>query len=362
MNVDVAARVIDRTRALAAIPAPTLDEGDRADVVAGWWSLELQDVSIDTVGNVWAQVRAGTGPAAIVAAHLDTVFSREVDHRTREVDGRLYGPSVGDDSVAVAALSTLNQLLPDDPGGPVWIVATVGEEGLGNLRGIRHALAEPRMDIGAVIAVEGNWLGRVCLTGVGSIRRRIELRGPGGHAWEASAAPSAVHRICRIVAALDQAHRPEAGRTSMNVGLIGGGTAINARADRAWFDVDLRSVTADGLAALVDTLETCIDEHCGDMVVISESLGDRPAGRLDPAHPLARAAMTALGAHGLEARITAASTDANAAHAAGIPAIAIGVTCGEQEHTTNEWIELEPIATGLRVLADTVTGYLRRTR
>lgn len=363
MSTDaLAARVIERTRTLAEIPAPPLDEGDRADVVAGWWSTELDEVSVDAVGNVWARVRSGTGPAVVVAAHLDTVFARTVDHTTSVVNGRLYGPSVGDDSVAVAALSTLDQLLPDDPGGAVWVLATVGEEGLGNLTGIRHAIAEPRVQMGAVIAIEGNWLGRVCLTGVGSVRRRIEVVGPGGHAWEAADNPSAVHSLCRIVAALDQAERPRAGRTAVNVGLINGGTAINARAERAWFDLDLRADTAAGLAALSATLDECISQHAAALTVTATSLGDRPAGELHPSHPLALAALAALGAHGVESRISAASTDANAAHAAGIPALAVGVTIGAQEHTIGEWIELAPIPTGLLALADTVTDYFRRIR
>lgn len=355
-------QVIERTRYLASIPAPSFHEHERARVVANWWSNELHEVSTDEVGNVWGQVRDGDGKAVVVAAHLDTVFGFDVEHTTELLDGRLRGPSVGDDSVAVASLITLASLLPEDPGGPVWLLATVGEEGLGNLTGIRHAISNPRCDIGAVIAVEGNWLGRVCLTGVGSIRHRVTLDGPGGHAWEASEIDSAVHGIARIISAIDAAPRPQIGRSAVNVGKVGGGTAINAKADHAWFEIDLRADTSGALDELNAMVVAAVREHSGILTATWESLGDRPAGGLDPTHELALAAGTALNEAGIEPEFTAASTDANAAHAAGIPALAIGVTRGSDEHTVHEWIDLEPIGVGVDVLASTVTRYLRSTR
>lgn len=355
------AEVIDHTRVLAATPAPSFHEGDRAALVSAWWAEWASDVAVDGVGNVWAQVRDGAGPAVVVAAHLDTVFAADVDHSVVERDGRLLGPSVGDDSVAVAALGALDALLPPDPGGPVWVLATVGEEGLGNLTGIRHALSTPPAQIGAVIALEGNWLGRVCTTAVGSVRRRVTLRGPGGHAWEASDVPSAIHGVARVVAALDAAQRPHGARTALNVGRIGGGTAINARADHAWFDVDLRAASQPALDDLVETLDAAVRAVAGEFTIEVEPLGDRPAGAIDAGHPLVVAAVGALEGAGITAELTAASTDANAAHPVGVPAIALGVTRGAGEHTLDEWIELSPLGPGLSVLATTITDYLRRT-
>jgi tripeptide aminopeptidase len=354
-------QVIERTRHLASIPAPSFHEHDRATVVADWWSEELGEVTTDEVGNVWGRVRDGHGKAVVVAAHLDTVFGRDIDHTTSRRDGQLHGPSVGDDSVAVAALATLNPLLPDDPGGPVWILATVGEEGLGNLAGIRHAISNPRCEIGAVIAIEGNWLGRICTTAVGSIRHRVTLVGPGGHAWEASDVDSAVHGVARIINAIDMAPRPEIGRSAVNVGKVGGGTAINARANHAWFEIDLRADTSDALNQLDTMVADAVREQCGDLTAEWESLGDRPAGEIDPSHALVLAATTALSKTGIDPEMIAASTDANAAHAAGIPALALGITRGSGEHTIHEWIELEPIGVGLDALATTVTHYLRST-
>ncbi len=352
--------VIERTKALASVPAPSLDESERAEIVRKWWEDDFNPVIVDSIGNVWASVQQGPGPALVVAAHLDTVFDRAVAHGTRTEAGRLYGPSVGDDSVAVAALSAAAQLLPDDCGN-VWILATVGEEGIGNLAGIRHALANPQAPIGALIAVEGNWLGRVCLTAVGSTRYCVTLRGPGGHAWEEAEADSAIHGVARVVAALDDISLPVEAKTAVNVGLIRGGTAINAKAAEASFDIDLRASSQAALNDLEEAMRKLVEIGRRSLEVDWESLGHRPAGSLSPDHELAVAAIEALAGVGIDAELTAASTDANAAHAAGVPALALGITIGSGEHTTGEWIELSPIGTGLQVLADTISNYTRGT-
>ena len=165
-----------------------------SSLVRSWWESDgLGEVHTDAVGNVWAQVRRGEGPIVVLCAHLDTVFGADVSHIVSWSTGSaLVGPSVGDDSVGLAALSAAGASLPSD-GMPVWVLATVGEEGLGNLRGARAALDAPRRPVAAFIAVEGNYLGRVSTVGVGSVRRRVCVHGPGGHAWEAKETPSAVH-------------------------------------------------------------------------------------------------------------------------------------------------------------------------
>ena len=188
----------------------------------------------------------------------------------------------------------------------------------------------------------------------------MTLTGPGGHAWEAADVDSAVHGVARVTAALEAAPRPVGARTAVNVGRIGGGAGINVRADHAWFEVDLRADTPEALGQLTTALESCINQQARDLSIESESLGDRPAGGLDPDHPLAQAAISCLAEAGVEVQVTAASTDANAAHAAGVPALALGITRGANTHTLDEWIELDPIAAGLDVLAATITEYLSR--
>lgn len=352
----LASQVVERTKELAAVPAPSLREHARASVVEGWWTTQFEEVVVDGIGNVWARARQGPEPAIIVAAHLDTVFGYDITHVVKERNGRLHGPSVGDDSVAVAALGAIAELLPPVC-GHVWLLATVGEEGLGNLAGIRHAIANPISPIGTIIALEGNWLGRVCTTAVGSIRYRITLRGPGGHAWEAADADSAVHGAARIIAALDTAPLPDGGKSSINVGIISGGTAINARASEAHFEVDLRSFSSDALKELDKTLFRLIAANKHDLEEEWDCIGSRPAGFIESDHELVLAALEALADVDIATELTAGSTDANAAHAAGIPAVALGITFGAQEHTIDEWIEVSPIATGLQALADTISKY-----
>ena len=201
--------VVDRTIALCAIPAPPRHEGQRAGTVLGWWRADgLAGAATDPAGNVRARLRAGEPdgaaprPAVLVCAHLDTVFGPEVRHGAQRHGGRLAGPGVADNTVAVCALSALDTLLPRPLRHPVWIVATAGEEGLGNLAGVRALLADPPGPVRAVIALEGDYLGRVNITGVGSVRWRVTVTGPGGHAWEDAGQPSAVHEAARLVTAL----------------------------------------------------------------------------------------------------------------------------------------------------------------
>jgi tripeptide aminopeptidase len=347
--------VLRRTIELAEVPAPTGSEANRAAIVRSWWVADgLTDVHVDVTGNVWACARRGDGAAVILCAHIDTVFGPGLSHKTQRDGSRLCGPSVGDDCVGVAALSAATGLLAAT-GAPVWLLASVGEEGLGNLCGVSAALDAPPAPVGAFVAVEGNYLGRVSAIGVGSVRRRHTVTGPGGHAWEASDSPSAIHAAATLVSEITAIPATEG--TSVNVGRIGGGEGINVRAREAWFEVDLRADDASTLADLardVEAIMATVDEplHVEPMV-----LGDRPAGRLDPAHPLVRAAGDALHEVGIAIQSVATSTDANAAHARGIPAIAIGITKGSGEHTPREWIDTALIPDGVRALARTVARY-----
>jgi tripeptide aminopeptidase len=353
--------VVRRTVELAEIPAPTGLEAARHERVRTWWLEDgWADVRADEVGNLWARVRPGEGPAAVICAHLDTVFDDTVDHRVRRDGTLLRGPGVGDDSVGVAALSAVGALLAGAPGAaPVWIVATVGEEGLGNLLGIGEVIRQDRVPLAAVVAIEGNYLGRVATVGVGSVRWRVTVTGPGGHAWEQASAPSAVHAAAEMVAAL--AALPGAG-AAVNVGVFSGGEAVNARARQAVFLADLRATGGAALADLEQRARRVVRAPGAEITVAIEELGRRPAGELAQTHPLARAAAGALRAAGLPAVFTAASTDANAAHAAGVPAVAIGVTTGGGEHTPGEWIDTAQLGTGLRCAAATITAWERGAR
>lgn len=354
-----ASQVLSRTIELASVVSPTGDEGPARDVVSRWWHEDgLGEIEVDDVGNLWATSAPGTSAALALCAHLDTVFGAGVTHGARREGGRLVGPGVGDDRVALAALSTVARLVSvADPGRRVVLVATVGEEGLGNLRGALAAVQDPRHHFEAMIALEGNYLDRVVNVAVGSVRYRVRLEGPGGHAWEAAQHPSTVHAAAAAVAEIARLD-VVAGRDSVNVGTIRGGESINSRARVTSFEVDLRSSDP---VALEDLSQRCsrIAASCandGVEVTITE-IGRRPAGSLDPSHALVRAAFGALETCGRTPRLSASSTDANAAHPRGLAALALGVTRGEGEHTPEEWIDVEDIDVGLRALVLTILGY-----
>ena len=360
---ELAGAVIRRTVELAEIPAPTGEEDARRERVMSWWQEDgWADVHADQAGNLWARVRPGDQPAVILAAHLDTVFEAKADHRVRCDGTLLHGPGVGDDSVGVAALSAVGTLLAGAGSTPVWLVATVGEEGLGNLRGMTEVIRQDQVPLAAVVAIEGNYLGRVAHIGVGSTRWQVTVSGPGGHGWERANAPSAVHAAARMVTELAELARRDSGsgargKSSVNVGVFSGGEAVNARARRAVFLLDLRASQATALDELEARARRIIAAPQTDVTAEIQELGRRPAGELAATHPLAVAAAAALHQAGLTARHTAASTDANAAHAAGVPAIAIGVTTGSGEHTPEEWIDTAPLATGLACAADTIARW-----
>jgi tripeptide aminopeptidase len=356
---ELAGIVLRRTTELAQIPAPPGAEQRRAELVRDWWTADGLQPRIDEAGNVRAaigDIRNGPG-GLLVCAHLDTVFAADAPHQVRAAPGRLTGPSVGDDSVGVAALSAVASLTSSGS-APFWIVATVGEEGMGNLAGIRHTLTHPPGPVTTVIAIEGNYLGRVVITGVGSVRLRVSYTGPGGHAWEQAGAPSAVHAAAAAATAIAGVTVPGA-RFSVNIGSIGGGEAINARASHAWLEADLRADSMTALEQLEGQARLAIaaaagDSRTGGLVAEITELGRRPAGSISRSSPLAQAAAAALAAAGIAPEFGAASTDANAAHAAGIPAVALGVTRGAGEHTPAEWIETSGVPAGLAALAATI--------
>jgi tripeptide aminopeptidase len=374
---ELAQLVLDRTIALSGIPAPTGHEEQRAQVVRDWWAADgLPGVAVGAAGNLRAQLRAGEPhqPAVLLCAHLDTVFGPEVTHAVVRHGGQLTGPGVGDNTVAVCALSALDALLPGRLRHPVWIVATTGEEGLGNLAGVRALLDDPPGPVRAVIALEGNYLGRVNVTGVGSTRWRVRVTGPGGHAWEEASQPSAVHEAARLITALaalaqplpapPAPARPGSARpgqaqpgppkATVNVGLIEGGESVNSRAQRAEFLVDLRSGDPAALDTLRAAARAVLEDPAVPLGVSVHVIGERPAGQLDPGHPLATLAAQVLREAGIPPRLTAASTDANAAYPRGIPALTLGITTGEGTHTEQEWIDIDPVGAGLAALAATV--------
>ena len=362
--------------AIATVPAPTFHEGARARRVR---QLLLRDdpgrlAWIDPVGNAVTRLAgARRDRCLVVAAHLDTVFPDDVPHRTAIRGDRLVGPGVGDNAVAIAALLALPALLATAgvvPACDVVLVGTVGEEGYGNLGGMTAAL-DSLPDAAAVIAVEGHGLGRVTHVAVGSRRLEIHLSAPGGHSWADHGRPSAVHAAGRLIAQLAALSLPVSPRTTLNVGRVSGGSAINAIAADAQIEVELRSTDEEALGELLSAVERAAHKISREGVHASVVLrGVRPAGRIAADSLIVRRARSVLSNLNVRGELDASSTDANVAICRGIPAICVGITNGDNAHTADEWIAIPPITTGLAQLGalvaaicdDIATGQIGRGR
>ncbi len=336
--------------AICQTPAPTFEEAERGALIYGLLEAGGLRPHRDEVGNVTADLPGGEGPRVLVAAHLDTVFERGVDLTVRREGNRLSAPGIGDNSASLAVLShlVLHGLEASRP--RLTYAATVGEEGLGDLRGIRALLKARRHDFDCMIAIDGH-LGTVIDRSVGSKRYSVRFFARGGHSWGDFPSPSAVHALGEAIHALNRMKVPREPRSSYNVGLVSGGTSVNAIAQEAGLFLDLRSVDAPALAHLEQQALAAVrqaGERLGVRVEV-ERVGDRPAAWVDNG-PLAQAAVRALEGAGLSARRAASSTDANAAMAAGLPAITFGVYRGGDPHRLSEWLEPDSLVTGYRAL------------
>ena len=341
---------------LTEIPAPPFGEAARAAryaVLLG--QAGLDDVAVDGVGNVLARrPGAGEGQTVALVAHLDTVFPSGTDVTVRREGDRLYAPGIGDDTRGLILLLNVARALARagvHTLADILFVGSVGEEGLGDLRGVRHLLREggPRVD--RFIAIDGGNDSRVVNQAVGSRRYRITLTGPGGHSWGDFGVANPAHALGRAMFYFDEAATEvvHAGPpTSYNVGRIGGGTSVNAVPQASWAEVDMRSVDPDRLELLDDLLrdavERALDEQNrrrdrGEALEADlELIGDRPSGTVDPETPLVQQALAVTRFLGLAPRLSAASTDANLPIANGMPAVTIGRGgTGGGAHSLDEW-------------------------
>lgn len=350
-GTSISERLIDLTVRLAQTPAPTFEEDDRAALVSQLWRDAGLAPRRDGVGNVVATVPGGDGPTVMVAAHLDSVFPRETDVTVRRNGDRLEGAGVGDNATSIAVLTQYLAELPDHRPRLV-VAATVGEEGAGDLRGARHVVDDWAGKIDHFVALDGH-LGSICHQGVGSKRFEVTYGAAGGHSWGDYPSPSAIHTAAEAVARLARLSIPHDPRSSLNVGLVWGGTSVNSIAASAGFALDLRSVDQHTLDLLWEASENEIRGAAerGGCAVEVKQIGDRPAGTSDN-EVLVTAAREALDAAGVKVSLAAASTDANAAMARGMSAISFGAYRGGGAHTLGEWVDAASLATGLRVLAD----------
>lgn len=344
------------TAAVAAIPAPTFDEGRRAEHVAERLrAIGLSEVQRFGSNNVIGRLGPDRGRGIALVAHLDTVFPNAVDHSVSKRDGRLYGPGIGDNSAGLGGILTAAaalQIAEVAFDSPVWFVGDAGEEGLGDLLGVRQTMEHLEGRLDAVLAIEGTMLGRLGHIAVGSRRLRVRFNGPGGHSWFDFGRPSAVHAAVNAAAAITALPLPKEPRTTFNIGRIEGGEGVNVLAPTAEFLLDMRSMRADALGKLASEVHQVIERErrVSGLEVETDQVGDRPAGSLPRSHPLVEICAAAIERTGLRAESTAGSTDANVPLSMGVPALALGITRGAGTHSLGEWIEIRPMARGVQQL------------
>jgi len=396
-----------RQAALSAIPAPTGAEGQRGARVAELFrEIGLREVAVDRAGNVHGWFHGGGGGGngenagssrngepedtrgpVVVAAHLDTVFGPEVDVQVERRGQRLEGPGISDNARGLAALVAVADAMVTArlaTSRPVLFAATVGEEGSGDLRGVKYLLngggderaagsAPPHTAPTAFIALDGAGLERVIHRALGAKRYHVTFRGPGGHSWAAFGVANPANAVGRAAALLADLPAPRMPRTTCAVVRLGGGTALNSIPQDAWLDLDLRSEDPRALAQLDVTVRAALERAADDenrhrtpgtppLGFALELLGDRPSGVTPRAHPLVQAAIAATRALGRDAELASASTDANVPIALGIPAIALGAggKAGDA-HLATEWFENVEGALGI-VRALLVTAAMAEVR
>ncbi len=361
---------------LTEIPAPPFGEEARARRMAELFGeAGLPDVRQDSVGNVVAlRPGADNRKPLVLSAHLDTVFPAGTDVTVQSDGDLLRAPGISDDGRGLAALITVARALSQAgiaTRTPILFVATVGEEGSGDLRGVRHLFGAdgPAASAAGFISLDGAGMKYVVTRGLGARRFRVVLRGPGGHSWINYGAPNPIHALGRAVGALAAWPTPTDPTLSLTVARWGGGTSVNAIPAEAWVELDFRSESVRHLDIGEDRLRAVLDrsvaeENSGATEHYRQSsrlqievtlVGHRPAGDTALDSPLVEAALAATRALGVEPRVTASSTDANLPMSLGIPAITLGAGGSSGAvHTTDEWYKNENGSTGIQRALHTV--------
>lgn len=332
------ARTLAEQKELVVIAAPPFKEEARArEFLKRISAIGFPDATIDKEGNVIAVRRGnGRGPKLIVSAHLDTVFPPETKIEIREEGGRIFAPGIGDDARGLVELLSVARAL-DASGiktvGDIYFVGTVGEEGLGDLRGAR-ALMKDHPDADGFISIDGSYPDRIVSVAVASHRYRVTFTGPGGHSFGAFGRPSAIHAMGRAIERISDIKPPAQPKTTFTVGTVTGGISVNAIAAEASMEVDIRSVGTAPLFFVDSQIKNAIrlgvaaENDRWESSAISfeiKSVGNRPGGMTLPDSPMIQAVALAIRAVGMQPRVgEPASTDANIAIGMGIPAVTIG--------------------------------------
>jgi tripeptide aminopeptidase len=363
-----AAAITEEHIRICSIPATPFGEQQRAEYFAERFrQLGLTDVSIDEEGNCLGLFKGrSSSPLIIVSAHLDTVFAPGTDFTVRREGDRLLAPGIADDGCGLVALIAIIQALrlaQIKLEGSILFVGTVGEEGEGNLRGVRHLLTRgswSRRKIDAFLSFDGPGVDRITHRALGSRRYRVEFTGTGGHSWGDFGLPNPVHAIGRAISRLAAYPVPKDPRTTFNVGSIAGGTSVNAIPSEATMEVDLRSAGDTELRRLDAFFRRAMKEAAEEengarrpgnppLKLHVEMIGERPSGETPADSPLVKLAIETTRLFGVEPRLDQSSTDSNLPISLGIPAITLGAggTSGAS-HTLAEWYDPRERDKGLK--------------
>lgn len=353
-------RWIADTMAITEVPAPPFKEEARAKAFAEMLRERgLTEVEIDEEGNVLG-LRKGTvaGPAVVVSAHLDTVFPEGTDVTVRREGDRLLAPGIGDDS---AGLSTMLALIDAMNAAGIrtrsdlLFVGTVGEEGLGDLRGVRHLFTKGRYKgrIGAFFSLDGGGMKSMTTAGTGSKRYRMTFKGPGGHSYGAFGIVNPMAALGQTVVELYKVEVPAKPKTTYSASVVGGGISVNSIPEQVWLEVDMRSEDPGQLATLEQQFLAIVDRSVeaensarstedGRISAEKKKIGDRPAGETPPSTDIVRFAEAAYRAEGIDVERRASSTDSNLPMSLDIPAITLSRgASGGRAHAPDEWLGIE---------------------
>jgi acetylornithine deacetylase/succinyl-diaminopimelate desuccinylase-like protein len=355
---------VDNQVSLCEIPAPPFKETARGlEYKKRLEAVGLRNVRIDTAGNVIAERRGtGSGPTVVIAGHLDTVFPEGTDVKVKKEGTRFTAPGIGDDCRGLAVVLATARAFEKagiETNGTVYFIGNVGEEGPGNLRGVRNLfMHELKGKVDYFISVDGTGLD-VTSRGVGSNRYKVTMHGPGGHSYGAFGRVNPIHALGRAIAKIGDVTVPTTPRTTFNVGVISGGTSVNSIPFSASAEIDMRSESAASLAVVDKKIRKILADavvaenarwpKAKDKIRLQiDTIGIRPAnGSQTEKSPIVATALAAGKALGISPKTGASSTDANLPMSLGIPAITIdGGGKGGDAHALTEWYD------------DTTEGYL----
>lgn len=341
---------------LTEIEAPPFKEEKRAKEFAKRLQLAgLENVWIDSIGNVIGFLKGSIGNKNIaINAHIDTVFPEGTDVRVQERNDTLYAPGIGDDTRGLAMLLTIAETIKMnniEPVNNIIFIGTVGEEGLGDLRGVRYLFENNNPKIDSWIAIDGGSIGRVNNQALGSYRYEVVFDGPGGHSWGAFGLVNPHHALgYGIKNFIEKAdlYTSSGPKTSYNVGVISGGTSINSIPFESSMLIDIRSIEPNRLndmeEILFNSMQKALKEQNemkrsgSDLTLTINKIGNRPSGKVEESVPLIQRTIAATQYMGVEPRLTIGSTDSNIPISIGVPAVTIGRGGeGGGAHSLDEW-------------------------